>query len=222
MRKPTDTASTASATASSAALDQSRLEHLVGYAASRASLELRKVFASNIGPLGLKVVEFSILMLVASNPQVNQKQLGRTLDVSAPNMAVILDRMAARGWVERVRSQQDRRVHEIHLTAAGRELVQRAGRIAEVMEEPALAMLSPAERALLIELLMKIAGGTVIAETGTSRERVASLAPVMPEALPCNFQSLANKPMSRPPPNPPRPERAQQQPRKTSRSGSRS
>ncbi len=208
MRKRTDTATTASASASGTALDHSRLTHLVGYAASRASLELRKVFARNIGPLDLKIVEFSILMLVASNPQVNQKQLGRALDVSAPNMAVTLDRMTARGWVERVRSQQDRRVHEIHLTAAGRELVQQAGRIAAVMEEPALAMLSGAERALLIELLMKVAHGTVIAEAGLRLEQVAPLAPVMPEALPCNFQSVANQSMPRPLPNPPRSRRS--------------
>ena len=47
----------------------------------------------------------------------------------------------------------------IHLTAAGRDLVQRAEKIAATMEAPALRMLSAAERALLIELLMKVAGG---------------------------------------------------------------
>ena len=37
-----------------AGLDQSRLTHLVGYAASRASIELKKSFARHLGPLGLK------------------------------------------------------------------------------------------------------------------------------------------------------------------------
>ena len=66
-------------------LDQSRLTHLVGYAASRAAIAMRKVFARHFGPLDLKVVEFSILMLVAANAEVNQKQIGQTLDISAPN-----------------------------------------------------------------------------------------------------------------------------------------
>ena len=74
-------------------LDQSRLTHLVGYASTRASITMRRVFARHFGPLDLKVVEFSILMLVASNPQVNQKRLGTALDISPPNMAVTLDRM---------------------------------------------------------------------------------------------------------------------------------
>ena len=117
------------------------------------------VFARNFEPLDLKVVEFSILMLVAANPQVNQKQLGAALDISAPNMAVTLDRLVERGWVERVRSTQDRRAMHIHLTASGRDLVERAEKIAATMEAPALQVLSTAERALLIELLMKVAGG---------------------------------------------------------------
>ncbi|HEY4067908.1 MAG TPA: MarR family transcriptional regulator [Burkholderiaceae bacterium] len=144
---------------SPAVLDTSRMSHLVGYAASRAAITLRKVFAQHMEPLDLKIVEFSILMLVAQNAQVNQKQLGEALDISAPNMAVTLDRMVERGWVERVRGTTDRRAQHIHLTPAGKALVQRAEKIAATMESPALAVLSPAERALLIELLHKVASG---------------------------------------------------------------
>lgn len=143
-------------------LDQSRLTHLVGYASTRASIAMRKVFSRHFDPLGLKVVEFSILMLVAANAEVNQKQIGAALDISAPNLAVTLDRMVERGWVERVRGTRDRRSMHIHLTAAGRELVQRAEKTAAAMEAPALRMLSLAERALLIELLMKVAGGKML------------------------------------------------------------
>jgi len=146
-----------SRSASAEELDQSRLLHLVGYAASRASIELKKTFARHLGPLELKAVEFSILVLVASNPQVNQKQLGQALDVSAPNLAVTLDRMVERGWVERVRSTQDRRAQHVHLTDKGRELTRQAEKIAATMENPALRGLSSAERALLIELLLKVA-----------------------------------------------------------------
>lgn len=142
--------------ADSHGLDHSRLTTLVGYAASRAAIELRKDFARSLGPLGLKVVDYSILMLVASNPEVNQKQLGEALDISAPNMAITLDRLVENGWVERVRSTQDRRAMLIHLTIAGRALVKRAEAIAATMEEGTLAALSPAERALLVELLLKV------------------------------------------------------------------
>ncbi len=140
-------------------LDQSRLTHLVGYAATRASVELKKTFRKHLGPLELKAVEFSILVLVAANPRANQKQLGQSLEVSAPNMAITLDRMVERGWVERVRSTEDRRAQLVHLTAAGQQLVQRAEEIASRMEDEATGVLSRAERLLLIELLLKVARG---------------------------------------------------------------
>jgi DNA-binding MarR family transcriptional regulator len=142
-----------------APLDTTGLTHLVGYAASRAAIEMRKVFARHMQPLDLKVVDYSILVLVARNPQVHQKDIGQALDISAPNLAITLDRLVARGWVQRVRSEQDRRAQHVRLTAEGRELVDRATRIAATMEGPALHMLSAAERALLIELLLKVADG---------------------------------------------------------------
>ena len=137
-------------------LDDSALAHLVGYAASRAAIEMKKVFARHMAPHGLKIAEFSILMLVAGNGDVNQKQLGQALDISPPNMAVTLDRMVERGWIERVRSTRDRRAQHIHLTKAGQAFCDRVRKIAATMEDPALAALSRAERALLIELLRKL------------------------------------------------------------------
>ena len=140
-------------------IDTSRLTQLVGYATTRAAIELRKAFARQMAPLDVKVAEFSILTLVGANPYVNQRQLGQALDISAPNMAVTLDRMAERGWIERVRSTEDRRSQQIHLLPAGRVLVLRAEKIAATMEDATLRRLSTAERALLIELLLKIGAG---------------------------------------------------------------
>ncbi len=140
-------------------LDPSALLHLVGYAATRASVELKKTFKKHLGPLDLKAVEFSILVLVDTNDEVNQKQLGTALDVSAPNLAVTLDRMVEQGWVQRERSARDRRAQIVQLTEVGKALVTRAREIGQTMENDALRVLSPAERALLIELLQRVARG---------------------------------------------------------------
>jgi len=140
-----------------AVLDQSGLMHLVGYAASRASIELKKSFSRHLGPLKLKAVEFSVLVLVDTNAEVNQKQLGQALDVSPPNLAVTLDRMVEQGWIRRERSERDRRAQLIRLTPIGQALVTRARKTAQTMENDALKVLSLAEKALLIELLQRVA-----------------------------------------------------------------
>ncbi len=159
---------------SSGSLDHSKLTALVGYVASRAAIVLRKDFERELGPLGLKVLDYSLMVLVATNPEVNQKQLGEALDVSAPNMAITIDRLVERGWVERVRSTQDRRAMIIHLTPAGRDLVKRAQKIAATMEEGTLAVLSPAERALLVELLLKVGLRTPARRRAAASEAASS------------------------------------------------
>ena len=120
---------------------------------------MRHVFTHHFEPLDLKAVEFSFPTRVAANPQANQRRLGEALDISAPNMAVTLDRLVARGRAERVRSTADRRAMHIHLAPAGVDLVERAEKIAATMENPALRALSAAERALLVQLLITVAGG---------------------------------------------------------------
>lgn len=151
---------------SDGALDHSGLTHLAGYAATLASVALKKHFKKHLGPLKLKAVEFSILVLVDTNAEVNQKQLGQAIDVSAPNLAVTLDRMVERGWVRRERSERDRRAQLIRLTPEGQALVTKARKISRQMEVEPLKVLSPAEQALLIELLHRVAQGQHRKATG--------------------------------------------------------
>ena len=50
-------------------VDQSCLAHLVGYQMARADIPFKRTFSKHIGePLGLRPVEFTILVLVAHNP----------------------------------------------------------------------------------------------------------------------------------------------------------
>jgi DNA-binding MarR family transcriptional regulator len=158
VRAATRPADTASGGNGSRALDQTGLTHLVGYAATRASVQLKKTFARHLGPLDLKAVEYSILVVVANNEDVNQKQICETLDVSAPNLAVLIDRLEDRALVQRVRGTTDRRETHVRLTKTGRELHRRALGIAQTMEEEALAVLSPAERRALLDLLLRVGG----------------------------------------------------------------
>jgi DNA-binding MarR family transcriptional regulator len=76
--------------------------------------------------------------------------------MSAPNVTTLLDRLAARDLVERERSENDRRAQHVRLTVAGRTLARKTQQISQTMEDEALAHLSDAERAMLVELLGKV------------------------------------------------------------------
>ena len=141
-----------------AAVDQSCLSHLLGYQLVQADIPLKRTFFKHIGePLGLRPVEFTLLVMIAFNPGVTAKQLAQALAVTAPNVTLLLDRMSEKGLIERVRSETDRRAQNIHLTPAGAKLAKRAHGVSLTMEQEVLRHLSDGERIMLLELLQKVA-----------------------------------------------------------------
>jgi DNA-binding MarR family transcriptional regulator len=72
---------------------------------------------------------------------------------------VLIDKMAARGLVERRRSSTDGRALDVLLTAEGEALARTAHGKSLSMEDGLLQRLSPGERVMLRELLVKFWGG---------------------------------------------------------------
>ncbi len=137
-------------------LDQGPLLALVGYNARRAYLPIHQLFAKRMARFALKPAEFSALALIAHNQPVTQKELAAALSIPAPNMVVLLDKLEARGVVERVQSSADKRVWLISTSAKGRSLAKASTAVAEALELEASAALSAAERAQLITLLQRL------------------------------------------------------------------
>ncbi|HEX6706952.1 MAG TPA: MarR family transcriptional regulator [Albitalea sp.] len=140
-------------------LDEAGLHGIVGYQLAQATIATTQVFAGQVGgPFDLRPVEFTILTLVDQNPGVSAKQLAQALAVTAPNITVWIDRLEGRGLVRRERSETDRRAQHIRATAKGAKLARQATEMLKQGEREALgAALSEAERAILVELLVKVA-----------------------------------------------------------------
>jgi DNA-binding MarR family transcriptional regulator len=146
------------ADSTSAVVDQSSLQHLLGYHMAQADIPAKAAFYKYIGePLKLRHVEFTILMLVKSNPGVTQKQLSQTLAVTSANITILLDRLVEKGWIERMRSESDRRVQHIYLTADGTALAESSHHLSLSCEFEMLKHLTEGERIMLLELLDKVA-----------------------------------------------------------------
>ena len=148
----------AQSTTAAPVLDDRALLRLTGYNVARANIRMLRAFHSHLGEAALRPAEFSALVLIASNPGINQKQLGDALDISPPNLAVMLDQLSGRGLLKRVRSAVDRRLQHPHLTRSGEKLLEQANLLAAAMERQILEVLTAGERAILIELLQKLVG----------------------------------------------------------------
>jgi DNA-binding MarR family transcriptional regulator len=139
-------------------LDHQRMQSLLGYNLAQATVTASLVYERNLGaPLGLRQVDFTILTLIESNPDVTLKTLSDALGIAPSNLTVIVERSVSKKLIVREPSEDDRRSRFLRLTPSGRALLNKAWKIAQGMEKAVLEHFSPAERAMLFELLGRVA-----------------------------------------------------------------
>ncbi|MHA4868882.1 MarR family winged helix-turn-helix transcriptional regulator [Duganella sp. PWIR1] len=155
-RQKTATLATAVQAAADQPLDQSLLLSLVGYNCRRAYLAIMPHFEERMSKLALRAVDFSVLSILKANPNITQKRLSHAVSVSAPNLAILLDKLEQRGLVLRQRNPLDKRSQTLVLTNEGLKLCAKAEITVTKLEQQATAMLTEGERTKLLHLLQKI------------------------------------------------------------------
>lgn len=134
------------------------LSEFLGYSLKRAQLRIFDDFISCVAPLQLTPAQFSVLMLVDTNPGRNQTEIASTLGILRPNFVAMLDELESRDLCVRVRSSNDRRSHILRLTEKGRAVLTRARKLIEARHEARLKeLLGEDNREHLLGMLGKIA-----------------------------------------------------------------
>ncbi|GIH97640.1 MarR family winged helix-turn-helix transcriptional regulator [Planobispora siamensis] len=114
-------------------------------------------FAERIHPLQLTPAHAGILRLVAVQPGCSQQALARTLGALPSKVVTLVDDLQQRGLIERRRNPDDRRLHALHLTTAGTELLRKVRAAAESHGADLTRALDPQQRDNLAALLGCIA-----------------------------------------------------------------
>lgn len=125
------------------------LAALGAYAAER--------FTERIASLGLTPPQTGLLRAVAAHPGQSQQALARLLGTQPSRLVGLVDSLADRGLLERRRNTDDRRLHALHLTAAGEQVLRQVQEVGRAHDGAICAPLSPTERAQLRSLLARIA-----------------------------------------------------------------
>jgi DNA-binding MarR family transcriptional regulator len=124
----------------------------LGYAVSRR-------FHDVLGPVELEPGEFALLRAVAANEGEAQNALAERLHISPSWMVSIVDELESRGLLERRPHARDRRVRNLHLTAAGKKLLKRAEQHARQFDRQVTGPLTEKELRQLLDLLDRVAAG---------------------------------------------------------------
>ncbi|WP_398466823.1 MarR family winged helix-turn-helix transcriptional regulator [Tardiphaga sp.] len=140
------------------ALQMGELSELLGYVIKRAQLKVFDDFHRCMAPLQLTPAQFSVLLLLDTNPGRNQTEIANTLGILRPNFVAMLDGLESRDLLTRMRSPSDRRSHVLMLTDKGRATLARAKKLVATRHEARLIeLLGPGEHKALLGMMAKIA-----------------------------------------------------------------
>ena len=129
---------------------------------SRLSRMLDKELKDFFAGYGLEFWEFDVLATLRRSGapyELSPGALLRTAMVTSGAITNRVDRMEAKGLVERLRDPGDRRGVRIHLTSAGLELIDKLMPLHVANERRLLAVLAGDDRDTLADLLRTLAAG---------------------------------------------------------------
>jgi MarR family transcriptional regulator, lower aerobic nicotinate degradation pathway regulator len=105
-------------TTESTAID---IDQQPGYAIRRLHQISVGIFLQETGELGVTPVQYAALQVVGNQPGIDQRTLARGIALDTSTTGGVIDRLEARGWLERRPSPQDRRARLLVLTPAGEQ-----------------------------------------------------------------------------------------------------
>ncbi len=156
-------------------LDEAGLHGIVGYQLAQATITTDRVFRQLVGePFDLRPVEYTVMTLIQENPGTSSARLAQALAVTPPNITMWLDRLVQRGYAQRSPSPTDGRAQVLALTPEGARVAGQATQRLLEGEREALENLTPGERAILVELLHKVATARPAAGAPASRPAAAA------------------------------------------------
>lgn len=125
--------------------------------------ESRRLSKEEATRIGVTPTQLSVLKLLQEIGDLSLGTLSKQIRAHNSTVTGIVDRMETAGLVERARSEQDRRVWIIRLTAAGRKIAERARVSPWDLLRHALAELSAGDQEKLTSVLRKVAANVQIA-----------------------------------------------------------
>ncbi|WP_026008854.1 MULTISPECIES: MarR family winged helix-turn-helix transcriptional regulator [unclassified Sphingomonas] len=132
------------------------LESLVGYRLRRAWIAFSADFTSAMEGTGVRQVPLAVLSIIAANPGINQGATGRALGIKRANMVALINELVENQWIERAIDANDRRALTLTLTPAGKAVMADALQRIATHENRMLSDMEPAERSLLLDMLIRI------------------------------------------------------------------
>lgn len=129
------------------------LDDLPGHYIRRMQQIAVSIFLQETDGHGITPVQFAALQTVGASPGLDQRSLARSIGFDTSTIAGVIDRLEARGLMQRNASPADRRVRLLTLTDEGRATLAAVVPPMLRAQQRMLAPLPPAEQAEFMRML---------------------------------------------------------------------
>lgn len=137
-------------------VNPTELNRLPGHAIRRLHQISVGIFHQELETLNLTPLQYGALLTVRDQPGTDQRSLARLIALDTSTTAGVVDRLEARGLLERQHSPQDRRVRLLYLTRSGLELLAEAEPAVTRTQALILAPLNAAQQRTFMQLLQRL------------------------------------------------------------------
>lgn len=134
----------------------SRLDFLISDIARLNGRRFDRLAREQLGLSRAQCRLMGMLSMRAAEGPLNQATLADHLDMTPMAVAKLCERMEAAGWIARQASPTDRRANLVTLAPNASRALKRALKLADQMQDDALAGFSATDRATLLALLQRL------------------------------------------------------------------
>lgn len=125
----------------------------LGYFIRRLQVWVFQDFVRTLAPLRIRPAQYSVLVVIESNPGLSQADIAKRLGIERARLARLLDRLERRGFTRRLAAPNDRRSHALFLTREGQRTLRRVKMLAERHEAQLMQWLGAEQHKLLLDTL---------------------------------------------------------------------
>ena len=129
----------------------------VAFLLSQLGHRSASVFTDLIASIDLTPPHAGILRAIAAEPGRSQQALSGELGLLPSRVVAYVDELEDRGYVERRRNPDDRRLHALYLTASGKKVIGKIGELGRQHDRLLTAGLDAQQRDTMRQLLATMA-----------------------------------------------------------------
>ena len=132
------------------------LDASFGFVVTQAARQMTRELNQRLQPHGVTAAQWVVLAVLWQQDGLPQNVIADLVGSDRPTLTAMLKLMTAQGLVRRDRDEADNRYQRVYLTPVGQRLRDQLPPLAVMVNDAAMAGLSPQDRATLMSLLNRV------------------------------------------------------------------